>query len=336
MKVLITFLFLGFCLFGLASTATEEVEPVMFDKTTYKINCHSSRKTIKCCSIERKNDGGGWDTKLSWQGKEKTNSGNCISPGGNYAEMVTEHNTMSTTCMAVLTSNTDTGTNASEWRILIRYEQEKKNDGTPVVVSADECTFKTYPKTCTPRKYFEDNINEGDLKNYAPMPKTHPSNSMEVRREKCESIQNCFGYFSHDGKYSAINSDLVQYFCQKSNSLVIQKGNENLILHPNTKYDCKQEGPKDQTEKGHGWIPTVEYFDAISKDHCSRNQTDLDGYYSWSENEKKCGLLNGKVGKSYFCKLSGSDFIAVSKKKEYNDKRCKPIGSSFILLRFLP
>ena len=159
---------------------------------------------------------------------------------------------------------------------------------------------------------------------------------MEARREKCETIQNCFGYFSLDGKFTAIINDGVEYFCQKSDSLFIQKGNVNFILYPDNKDDCKQEGPKDQTEKGHGWIPSVEYFDADSKDHCSRNQTDLDGYYSWSENKKKCGLLNGKVGKSYFCKLSGSDFIAFSKKKEYNDKRCYPISSSFILLRFLP
>ena len=333
MKVLITFLFLGFCLFGLASTATEEVEPVMFDKTTYKITCHSSRKTIKCCSIERKNDEGGWDTKLSWQGKEKTNSGNCISAGDDYAKMVTEYNTMTGVCMATLTSNTDTGTNASEWRILIRYEQGKNNDGTSLVVSADECTFKTYPKTCTPRQYFEDKKNVRYLKNYTPMPSQKPYWN-QARKEKCETLQNCFGHISHDGKFIAIENVHAQYFCQKSNSLVVQKGNENLILYLNNEDYCKQEAPKAQTEEGHGWIPSVEYFDATSKDDCS-SQTDLDGYYSWSVKLRKCGVLNDKGDKSYFCKLSESDFITYSKRKEYEDKRCKEIGSSFILFRFL-
>ena len=194
------------------------------------------------------------------------------------------------------------------------------------------CTAQIYPKTCTRRKYFEDNINEGDLKNYAPMPKTHPSNSMEARRKRCETIKNCFGHFSHDGKFTAIENEFKQYFCQKSNGLVVQKGNENLILYLNNEDYCKQEAPKAQTEEGHGWIPSVEYFDATSKDDCS-SQTDLDGYYSWSVKLRKCGVLNGKSG--YFCKLSGSDFIAYSKKKEYEDKRCKEIGSSFILFRFL-
>ena len=163
--------------------------------------------------------------KKSWKGRRPNRCG-----GGNasdkYANMVTEHDTVSSACKATLTSNTDEEdvmgkflkhgvdflrltTFFSDWRIRIQYESDIE-DGTTVQFSDSYYDFKIYPKTCTRRQYFEDNINVGYLKDYAPMPKSHVM-MMEARREKCETIQNCFGYFSLEGKFTAIINKEIMF-----------------------------------------------------------------------------------------------------------------------------
>ena len=103
MKVLITFLFLGSCVFGFGLSFSE-IE--MANKTTYKVTCHvKTQKDIRCCSIEMK-QGTSYVQKKSWNGRRTSRCG-----GGNasdkYANMVTEHDTVSSACKATLTSNTD-------------------------------------------------------------------------------------------------------------------------------------------------------------------------------------------------------------------------------------
>ena len=109
MKVLITFLFLGFCLFGLGSSnspVTLEnsvlIRPKMLSKTTYEFTCKNSTQNtqIKCCTLFKQNDGNGLDAKRSWKGKERNRC------GGNaddiYARMVTKMDTTSGACKATL------------------------------------------------------------------------------------------------------------------------------------------------------------------------------------------------------------------------------------------
>ena len=149
-------------------------------------------------------------------------------------------------------------------------------------------------------------------------------------KERCK---NCYGYFSSGGRFAPF-SDNVEYFCQKEDSLVIRNGTDNYY-----KENCISQFPSQSAKsEEYGWMPFENYTNAASKDECS-NQTELNGYYSWSETLKKknCGIMNGIVYEKSFCKLSGSDFIAYSREQEYKEKDCKPVsGSSFILLRFLP
>ena len=150
-----------------------------------------------------------------------------------------------------------------------------------------------------------------------------------------ESKKNCYGYLSEgDGKFAIFSNVIVRKgFCKKDNHLVIQSGKGLEKYFTN---NCEKNPFKKSTESTKfGWMPFVNYTSADSRDQCSYD-TPLKGYYSWNEKLKKCAILNGTVNKRSFCKLSGSNFTAVSKRKEYDDKRCYLIGSSFILLRFLP
>ena len=109
MKVLITFLFLGICLFGFGQNYS--VEPEMGDSTTYEVTCHGSQKTIRCCSLLKQNDGGGYDTKRSWLG-----SSNCVggeNTGDIYAKMVIDTVNMAAVCKATISSKNYKGSSIS-------------------------------------------------------------------------------------------------------------------------------------------------------------------------------------------------------------------------------
>ena len=104
MKVLITFLFLGSCVFefGLGSS---EAQIEMVNKTTYQLTCLSSPATIKCCSIEMK-QGKSYVQKKSWKGRQPSLCGGG-NPSDIFAGMVTDYNTVNSACIVNLTSNTD-------------------------------------------------------------------------------------------------------------------------------------------------------------------------------------------------------------------------------------
>ena len=114
MRVLITFLFLGSCVFefGLGSS---EAQIEMVDKTTYKLTCFSSPATIKCCSIEKQNGNGLWDPKKGWKGGQSDTCGGG-NPSDDYAGMVTDYDTLNNACKVTLTSNTNDGNIMSKFR----------------------------------------------------------------------------------------------------------------------------------------------------------------------------------------------------------------------------
>ena len=192
------------------------------------------------------------------------------------------------------------------------------------------CEFDVYTQTCTSREYFK---KQGYLENYAPSQQFLEKNrqltpnaiSLMQAMENCRG-SDCYGYLYSGGRFTGFSSQSAEYFCQKENYLVIDSESYNYF-----EKHC-QDFPSESTESVEfGWMPYVNYTHADSRDQCSYN-TPLNGYYSW--NGKECGILDVD---GHFCKLSGSDFIAYSKEKEYSDKGCKPIkGSSFLLLRFLP
>ena len=201
----------------------------------------------------------------------------------------------------------------------------------------DTCKFEIYPNDCTSREYFEE---KGYLKNYAPnfkpLDELNFQDSLRKAKDLCKKW-NCYGYLSRgDGKFTIFSNESVYVrkgFCKKDNNLVIQSGKGFDKYFTN---NCEEDPFEKSTEsKEFGWMPFVNYTSVDSRIQCSYD-TPLKGYYSWNEKLKKCAILKGKVDNWTFCKLSGgSDFIAYSKKKEYEDKRCKEIGSSFILFRFL-
>ena len=115
MKVLITFLFLGFCLFGLAPSEDPipvKIYPNMLNETTYAFTCQNSTQKAKimCCTLLKKDDNNDLIPKRSWTGNERSQ---CNGQYGNkddeYAEMVTSYDTdyKRGACKATLTNNVE-------------------------------------------------------------------------------------------------------------------------------------------------------------------------------------------------------------------------------------
>ena len=105
MKVLITFQFLGFCLFGLGSSEKINPDIEMTNATTYQVTCGSTEATqeIRYCLLEkgRENNAEKFDLKINWtKSMEQPES-------DQYAEMVTNTTIVGKACQATLTSNAE-------------------------------------------------------------------------------------------------------------------------------------------------------------------------------------------------------------------------------------
>ena len=106
MKVLITFLFLGLCFFGLGSS--EEIKPdiKMKNRITYEVTCNSTKPTqaIECCILEKMQDDGEFYPKKNWNARNEK-CGNDRSD--QYAAMVTNTKIVDKACQATFISNID-------------------------------------------------------------------------------------------------------------------------------------------------------------------------------------------------------------------------------------
>ena len=105
MKVLITFLFLGFCLFGLGSSEKIEPDIKMKNSITYEVTCESTKATqeIRLCKLEKNNDEDEWEKTNQWNRDGKSNK----NPSDEYANMVTHHSIVGKACQATLSSDID-------------------------------------------------------------------------------------------------------------------------------------------------------------------------------------------------------------------------------------
>ena len=110
MKVLITFLFLGSCLFGLGSSEPYKIYPdiSMIDRITYNVTCNSQRVTsqeIRCCVLEKQTGSGRGIKKTTLESSKRTTNGECgYDASDKHADMVTEFSLVGKTCQATLKS----------------------------------------------------------------------------------------------------------------------------------------------------------------------------------------------------------------------------------------
>ena len=109
MNVLISFLFLGFCFFGLGSSEKIKPDIKMTNATTYHVTCRSVKATqeISNCLLEkrRENNAEKFDTKRIWgKSTERIPTGR---ESDQYSEMVTNTNLVGKACQATLTSNAE-------------------------------------------------------------------------------------------------------------------------------------------------------------------------------------------------------------------------------------
>ena len=174
---------------------------------------------------------------------------------------------------------------------------------------------------------------QGYLENYAPSTndqgknlvggtfnnrETRPS-FIKFMEQDCENVKGCY-YLSitKDKGFQSFKTSDITHFCESPGSLIIQKDNPAYFNDKCSAHFSNNTGILANT-----WIPSVEYtkVDDISKcsDKCSEN-----GYYSWNNDLKQCGILNQTVesNNATFCTLSG--YTTYSKKWEFGN--CKPIA----------
>ena len=139
-------------------------------------------------------------------------------------------------------------------------------------------------------------------------------------KDKCQTHPNCHYYAtSETGVATYKKGNNETHFCQSKGGLVILKGNSKYFDER-----CVADFPNnpDACSLADTWIPSLEYTQVANLTECSDRCPD-NGFYSWNEDWKKCGILNQKDedNNATFCTLSG--YTTFSKACETSN--CKKI-----------